>query len=186
MRLFWRVCYCFFRAIQVSALTPAYPHMLLISKTTSHPHSISWVMRPSLIYSISCLPSCPQLNHHQVSQNANCSLINIYCSHIRCFLLTLWYQFLSADEIVDVVVYWPLIFASTEIPAQVDAYCDLVPLEPPTNRIGQFGFPSTMYKAVSQKDGLTYCLCRIHGKLTLTVVCLLVFFIFPSFFLLCN
>ena len=52
----------------------------------------------------------------------------------------------------------------TDIPAQVDNYVHLVPLEMINKSPSQFGYPCSVYKAVNQKDGLTYCLRRIHGE----------------------
>lgn len=57
-------------------------------------------------------------------------------------------------------------YCSIDIPEQVDNYCHLVPLEvtgrnTPSRKLGS---PSTVYKAINQRDGLTYCLHRIHGR----------------------
>ena len=56
----------------------------------------------------------------------------------------------------------------SDIPAEVDTYRNLFPLEPPTDnphhKSKTFGYPTTCYKALNTKDGLTYCLRRIHGK----------------------
>lgn len=55
-----------------------------------------------------------------------------------------------------------------DIPAEVDNYHNLFPLEPPLanpmQKSNTFGYPTTCYKAVNTKDGLTYCLRRVHGK----------------------
>lgn len=56
-----------------------------------------------------------------------------------------------------------------DIPPEVDNYHNLFPLEPPQGNNLQksttFGYPTTCYKAVNTKDGMTYCLKRIHGKM---------------------
>ena len=53
------------------------------------------------------------------------------------------------------------------IPKEVDNYHDLYPLEPlptdPMHKSNTFGYTTSVYKAVNTKDGLTYCLRRIHG-----------------------
>ena len=55
-----------------------------------------------------------------------------------------------------------------DIPAEVDTYRNLFPLEPPPDsphhKSKTFGYPTTCYKALNTKDGQTYCLRRIHGK----------------------
>ncbi|XP_061165359.1 PAN2-PAN3 deadenylation complex subunit pan3-like isoform X1 [Saccostrea echinata] len=55
----------------------------------------------------------------------------------------------------------------TDIPSEVDNYYNLFPLEPPLanpmQKSNTFGYPTTCYKAVNLKDGLTYCLRRVHG-----------------------
>lgn len=57
-----------------------------------------------------------------------------------------------------------------DIPAEVDTYRNLFPLEPPPDnphhKSKTFGYPTTCYKALNTKDGHTYCLRRIHGKRT--------------------
>ncbi|XP_060556604.1 PAN2-PAN3 deadenylation complex subunit pan3-like isoform X2 [Ruditapes philippinarum] len=54
-----------------------------------------------------------------------------------------------------------------DIPAEVDTYRNLFPLEPPPDnphhKSKTFGYPTTCYKALNTKDGQTYCLRRIHG-----------------------
>lgn len=56
-----------------------------------------------------------------------------------------------------------------DLPSQVDHFTELCPVEPPVETSlqkpghGSFGYPSTVYKAVNSKNGLTYCLRRIHG-----------------------
>ncbi|XP_013412688.1 PAN2-PAN3 deadenylation complex subunit pan3 isoform X1 [Lingula anatina] len=54
-----------------------------------------------------------------------------------------------------------------DLPAEVDKYHNLVPLEPPAispmQKSSTFGYPTSCYKAVNTEDGLTYCLRRIHG-----------------------
>jgi PAB-dependent poly(A)-specific ribonuclease subunit 3 len=54
-------------------------------------------------------------------------------------------------------------------PAEVDSYHSLSPLEPVADSAPDqdtrhiFGHPSTCYRATSSKDGLFYCLRRLHG-----------------------
>ncbi|XP_064400675.1 PAN2-PAN3 deadenylation complex subunit pan3-like [Halichondria panicea] len=54
-------------------------------------------------------------------------------------------------------------------PSEVDHYHNLCPLErvdttPPDQEVARsFGHPSTCYKCINSKDGLYYCLRRIHG-----------------------
>ncbi|XP_074649984.1 PAN2-PAN3 deadenylation complex subunit pan3-like [Tubulanus polymorphus] len=54
-----------------------------------------------------------------------------------------------------------------DIPVRVDNYESLYPLEPPPSnslhKSSTFGYPTTCYKAHNTKDGLIYCLRRIHG-----------------------
>lgn len=54
-----------------------------------------------------------------------------------------------------------------DIPTEVDSYNQLYPLEQsmtnPLQKSSTFSYPTTCYKAVNTKDGLTYCLRRIHG-----------------------
>uniref|UniRef100_A0A3B3QZP7 PAN2-PAN3 deadenylation complex subunit PAN3 n=1 Tax=Paramormyrops kingsleyae TaxID=1676925 RepID=A0A3B3QZP7_9TELE len=54
------------------------------------------------------------------------------------------------------------------VPAEVDSYHSLFPLEPlpPPNRLhktSNFSYITSCYKAVNSKDDLPYCLRRIHG-----------------------
>jgi hypothetical protein len=58
---------------------------------------------------------------------------------------------------------------AADIPREVDDYHNLVPLEPPPlnpmqQKSSTFGYPTSTYKAVNTKDGLVYCLRRIHGE----------------------
>ncbi|XP_069129497.1 PAN2-PAN3 deadenylation complex subunit pan3-like isoform X1 [Argopecten irradians] len=57
--------------------------------------------------------------------------------------------------------------ANPDIPVEVDTYHNLFPLEPPPSnpmqKSNRFSYPTTCYKAVNTKDGLTYCLRRVHG-----------------------
>uniref|UniRef100_UPI0035900674 PAN2-PAN3 deadenylation complex subunit PAN3 isoform X2 n=1 Tax=Myxine glutinosa TaxID=7769 RepID=UPI0035900674 len=54
-----------------------------------------------------------------------------------------------------------------DIPAEVDNYHSLFPLEPPQTspmqKSNTFGYTTTCYKAISTKDCMPYCLRRIHG-----------------------
>ena len=55
----------------------------------------------------------------------------------------------------------------SDIPAEMDHYNNLFPLEPPTSMIQKsntFHYPTMCYKAVNTKDGLTYCIRRIQGN----------------------
>ncbi|KAM9319846.1 PAN2-PAN3 deadenylation complex subunit PAN3 [Gastrophryne carolinensis] len=63
------------------------------------------------------------------------------------------------------------------VPAEVDSYHSLFPLEPlPTpNRIhktSNFGYITSCYKAVNGKDDLTYCLRRVHGFRLVNTKCM--------------
>ena len=65
----------------------------------------------------------------------------------------------------------------TNSPSEVDAYHTLCPLRPSSSQQKkqqqqkqqqqphdeQFGHPSTCYRATCSKDGLFYCLRRLHG-----------------------
>uniref|UniRef100_K1Q904 PAN2-PAN3 deadenylation complex subunit PAN3 n=3 Tax=Magallana gigas TaxID=29159 RepID=K1Q904_MAGGI len=83
-------------------------------------------------------------------------------------------QFFMPDELkMDILNRHALTMAqldttqTTDIPAEVDNYHNLFPLEPPLanpmQKSNTFGYPTTCYKAVNTKDGLTYCLRRVHG-----------------------
>lgn len=83
-------------------------------------------------------------------------------------------QFFMPDELkMDILNKHALTMAqldttqTTDIPAEVDNYHNLFPLEPPLanpmQKSNTFGYPTTCYKAVNTKDGLTYCLRRVHG-----------------------
>jgi len=50
-----------------------------------------------------------------------------------------------------------------DIPAQVDHFHEICPVETLLQKSSIFGYPSTVYKAVNSKNGFTYCLRRIHG-----------------------
>ncbi|XP_035709108.1 PAN2-PAN3 deadenylation complex subunit Pan3 isoform X2 [Folsomia candida] len=50
-----------------------------------------------------------------------------------------------------------------DLPAQVDHFTELCPVETSLQKPGSFGYPSTVYKAINSKNGFTYCLRRIHG-----------------------
>ncbi|XP_041343103.1 PAN2-PAN3 deadenylation complex subunit PAN3 isoform X3 [Pyrgilauda ruficollis] len=63
------------------------------------------------------------------------------------------------------------------VPAEVDSYHSLFPLEPlpPPNRIqktSNFGYITSCYKAVNSKDDLPYCLRRIHGFRLVNTKCM--------------
>uniref|UniRef100_H2ZDN5 Poly(A) specific ribonuclease subunit PAN3 n=1 Tax=Ciona savignyi TaxID=51511 RepID=H2ZDN5_CIOSA len=53
------------------------------------------------------------------------------------------------------------------VPSEVDNYHSLFPLEPtpenPLQKSSTFGFVTSCYKAIKYKDGLPYCLRRIHA-----------------------
>jgi hypothetical protein len=60
---------------------------------------------------------------------------------------------------------------AVDIPAEVDNYRHLVLLETaptstPAPKSNIFGYATSVYKAVNSKDGLTYCLKRLHGMLS--------------------
>lgn len=63
-----------------------------------------------------------------------------------------------------------------DIPSEVDTYRNLFPLEPPNDnphhKSKTFGYPTTCYKALNTKDGLTYCLRRIHGFRLVNTKCM--------------
>ncbi|XP_064636086.1 PAN2-PAN3 deadenylation complex subunit pan3-like isoform X2 [Lineus longissimus] len=65
-----------------------------------------------------------------------------------------------------------------DIPHEVDNYQNLFPLEPPQSSALQksstFGYPTTCYKATCTKDGLVYCLRRIHGYRLTSTKCMAV------------
>ncbi|XP_075448304.1 PAN2-PAN3 deadenylation complex subunit PAN3 isoform X3 [Ascaphus truei] len=63
------------------------------------------------------------------------------------------------------------------VPAEVDSYHSLFPLEPlpPPNRIqksSNFGYITSCYKAINSKDDLSYCLRRIHGFRLVNTKCM--------------
>lgn len=51
-----------------------------------------------------------------------------------------------------------------DIPAQIDHFQEICPIETHIQKISTFCYPSTVYKAMNSKNGFTYCLRRIHGK----------------------
>lgn len=55
-----------------------------------------------------------------------------------------------------------------DLPAEVDNYHKLCPLEPPMGdnpmKSSTFGYVTSVYKAANIKTGIYYCLRRIHGK----------------------
>ena len=58
-------------------------------------------------------------------------------------------------------------------PSEVDSYHSLHPLEPVAQDLELrrlFGHTSTCYRATSSKDGLFYCLRRLHGEQSLVEV----------------
>ena len=65
-----------------------------------------------------------------------------------------------------------------DIPTEVDNYHNLFPLEPPPpssmQKSNRFSYPTTCYKAVNTKDGLTYCLRRIHGFRLSNTKCMMI------------
>ncbi|CAG7726412.1 unnamed protein product [Allacma fusca] len=50
-----------------------------------------------------------------------------------------------------------------DLPAQIDHYHEICPLEPQAQKSVTFGYPNSVYKAINSKNGFTYCLRRIHG-----------------------
>ncbi|XP_053312367.1 PAN2-PAN3 deadenylation complex subunit PAN3 isoform X2 [Spea bombifrons] len=67
--------------------------------------------------------------------------------------------------------------ADMPVPAEVDSYHSLFPLEPlpPPNRIhksSNFGYITSCYKAVNGKDDLPYCLRRVHGFRLVNTKCM--------------
>lgn len=63
------------------------------------------------------------------------------------------------------LAYLPL--TDTQLPAQVDYFHSLVPLDLNHQKNATiFGFPSWVYKAQSSKDGNFYALRRLEGTLT--------------------
>uniref|UniRef100_A0A8C4S4I0 PAN2-PAN3 deadenylation complex subunit PAN3 n=1 Tax=Erpetoichthys calabaricus TaxID=27687 RepID=A0A8C4S4I0_ERPCA len=63
------------------------------------------------------------------------------------------------------------------VPAEVDNYHSLFPLEPlpPPNRLqktSNFSYVTSCYKAVNSKDDLPYCLRRIHGFRLVNTKCM--------------
>ncbi|ESO93814.1 hypothetical protein LOTGIDRAFT_209346 [Lottia gigantea] len=92
-------------------------------------------------------------------------------------------QFFMADEIkLQILNEHALTMAqldqshNTELPAEVDNYHNLFPLEPPPanplQKSNIFGYPTSCFKAVNVKDGMTYCLRRIHGFRLVNTKCM--------------
>lgn len=52
-----------------------------------------------------------------------------------------------------------------DLPQQVEHFHDICPLEPSTHKSATFGYPTSVYKAINGKNGFSYCLRRIHGKM---------------------
>lgn len=89
---------------------------------------------------------------------------NLHVSYIADFIF-------SALVIIPSKYTYICFCACTDlaVPAEVDSYHSLFPLEPlpPPNRIqktSNFGYITSCYKAVNSKDDLPYCLRRIHGE----------------------
>lgn len=78
----------------------------------------------------------------------SCSL-NLTCRKIECG----WFQ---------------RIFVPADLPTEVDTYHNLCLLEAsPTNgppKSNTFGFVTSVYKATNIKNGIYYCLRRVHGE----------------------
>ncbi|XP_051474463.1 PAN2-PAN3 deadenylation complex subunit PAN3 isoform X2 [Apus apus] len=92
-------------------------------------------------------------------------------------------SFFMADELRQELINRHLITmaqvdqADIPVPAEVDSYHSLFPLEPlpPPNRIqktSNFGYITSCYKAVNSKDDLPYCLRRIHGFRLVNTKCM--------------
>ncbi|XP_071409424.1 PAN2-PAN3 deadenylation complex subunit PAN3 isoform X2 [Pithys albifrons albifrons] len=92
-------------------------------------------------------------------------------------------SFFMADELRQELINRHLItmaqidHADIPVPAEVDSYHSLFPLEPlpPPNRIqktSNFGYITSCYKAVNSKDDLPYCLRRIHGFRLVNTKCM--------------
>ncbi|XP_056650702.1 PAN2-PAN3 deadenylation complex subunit PAN3 isoform X4 [Monodelphis domestica] len=92
-------------------------------------------------------------------------------------------SFFMADELRQELINRHLITmaqidqADVPVPAEVDSYHSLFPLEPlpPPNRIqksSNFGYITSCYKAVNSKDDLPYCLRRIHGFRLVNTKCM--------------
>ncbi|KAM9022056.1 PAN2-PAN3 deadenylation complex subunit PAN3 isoform 5-T5 [Ara ararauna] len=93
-------------------------------------------------------------------------------------------SFFMADELRQELINRHLITMAQidqadipSVPAEVDSYHSLFPLEPlpPPNRIqktSNFGYITSCYKAVNSKDDLPYCLRRIHGFRLVNTKCM--------------
>lgn len=79
------------------------------------------------------------------------SLLDLLMNHILC----------------SVNCIFALLPLAADLPREVDNYHNLVPLEPPPvnpmQKSSTFGYQTSTYKATNTKDGLVYCLRRIHG-----------------------
>ncbi|XP_053564457.1 PAN2-PAN3 deadenylation complex subunit PAN3 isoform X2 [Bombina bombina] len=92
-------------------------------------------------------------------------------------------SFFMADELRQELINRHLITMAQidqtdmPVPAEVDSYHSLFPLEPlpPPNRIhksSNFGYVTSCYKAVNSKDDLPYCLRRVHGFRLVNTKCM--------------
>ncbi|KAM4700355.1 PAN2-PAN3 deadenylation complex subunit PAN3 [Discoglossus pictus] len=92
-------------------------------------------------------------------------------------------SFFMADELRQELINRHLITMAQidqtdmPVPAEVDSYHSLFPLEPlpPPNRIhksSNFGYITSCYKAVNSKDDLPYCLRRVHGFRLVNTKCM--------------
>ena len=50
-----------------------------------------------------------------------------------------------------------------DLPEAVEHYQELIPLELPKTEASLFGYQTSMYKVTNTKNGIKYCLRRIHG-----------------------
>ena len=77
---------------------------------------------------------------------------------------------LCLQELVQRQAQCQPVAEETGCPAEVDSYHSLCPLEPVAGPAQEqvvrhlFGHPSTCYRVTSSKDGLFYCLRRLHGE----------------------
>ncbi|XP_071125593.1 PAN2-PAN3 deadenylation complex subunit pan3-like isoform X1 [Mytilus edulis] len=94
-------------------------------------------------------------------------------------------QFFMCDELkMDILNRHSMTLAqidlqqNPDIPTEVDNYHHLFPLEPPPpssmQKSNRFSYPTTCYKAINTKDGLTYCLRRIHGFRLSNTKCMMI------------
>ena len=81
--------------------------------------------------------------------------------------------YVYVQELLQRQVQCRAIATDSSCPAEVDSYHTLCPLK--TVKTGDqetrhiFGHPSTCYRATSSKDGLFYCLWRLHGEYLVTM-----------------